>query len=158
MVLSIPSDSPLYDAGANDRILMTDSTEPFDTVLTHTGNEILPGRIVSVDRVFWLIGQGQSVIEGTIPRQAPDGALIWRGNGSGSACIATEAGIPIVSDHQGALIAEGLPFTVGTQYTIAGRRNPEFYVFQDLPQDRAHFHGARLPRRVAVRRFDLFGR
>lgn len=131
VVLSIPSDSPLWGAGANDRVLMLDSTEPFDAVMTRTGTEKLAGVLVSVDRVFWL-GAGNQMVEGDAPLQGEGGSLSWA------------PGAVAPPDR--------------AQYTIAGRRNPEYFLFQDLPQDRAHFHGAALPRRVAIRRFDLFGR
>jgi len=48
--------------------------------------------------------------------------------------------------------------TTGQQYTIMGRKHPEYYVFQDFPQDRAHHHGRDLPRRVVLRKIDLLGR
>ena len=34
---------------------------------------------------------------------------------------------------------------------------PEYYCFQEIPIDRPEHSGAALPRRVALRRFDLFG-
>lgn len=46
----------------------------------------------------------------------------------------------------------------GASITIRGRASPAYYALQDFPQDRAHQHGRALPRRVVLRRFDLFGR
>jgi WD40 repeat protein len=47
---------------------------------------------------------------------------------------------------------------IGAQFSMIGRAHPEFFLFKDLPQDRAHHGGATLPRRVVLRRWDLFGR
>ncbi|MCK7579808.1 MAG: hypothetical protein MZV65_31715 [Chromatiales bacterium] len=43
-------------------------------------------------------------------------------------------------------------------YTLAGRAYPEYFCYGDFPQDRAHHHGEPLPRKVVLRKFDLFGR
>lgn len=42
--------------------------------------------------------------------------------------------------------------------SITGRAKPEYFAFQDYPQERAHFGGTLFPRRVVLRKFDLFGR
>lgn len=156
VVVSIPSDSPLYDAGPNDRVLLLNSTEPFDSILAHTGSETLPGQLVSVERVFWL-DANQNIIQGALPTQNADGTLSWASGGDQTG-LATETGEVIETEGGQALGGTyGAP-PLETQYTICGRRNPEYFVFKDLPQDRAHFGGAKLPRRVSLRRFDLFGR
>ena len=43
-------------------------------------------------------------------------------------------------------------------YSLAGRKYPEYYAYGNFPQDRAHHQGLDLPRKVILRRFDLFGR
>ena len=43
-------------------------------------------------------------------------------------------------------------------YSMTGRRLPEYICYHDFPQDRAHHSGARLPRKVVLRKFDLLGR
>jgi hypothetical protein len=60
--------------------------------------------------------------------------------------------------------ADGRPVMTGitppadAQLAVNGREHPEFFVYQEIPQDRAHHGGLPLPRRVVLRRFDLFGR
>lgn len=63
---------------------------------------------------------------------------------------------PIIEQGKPKWISDEPP--EGTVYTMGGRRHPEYFVYQDFPQDRAHHHGLRLPRKVVLRKFDLFGR
>jgi hypothetical protein len=130
VVLTIPSDSPLYDIGAFDRVVMKNSSTPFSLVFTRGSNDVLRYPLAVVDRVFWLNDAGTVVIEGGIPTVSSAGALTW---------------------------ATGEPPT-GRQYTITGRFHPEYFVFSDYPQDRAHHQGEPLPRRVVLRKFDLLGK
>ncbi len=132
VVVTVPQDSPLYAAGENDRVLMVQSTEPFRVILTASGADRLRFSATELDRVFWLTPDTTVLVEGAIPDVAPDGSLSW----------ADGTGAP----------------PLGTQYSVTGRRNQEYYVFKDLPQDRAHFGGLPLPRRVVLRRFDLMAR
>lgn len=129
-VLSLPSDSPVYWAGGFDRLIMAQSSTPFSRTLTHEPIDKLSIIVELIERVFWLDENGV-IVEGGIPEvSAGDGALTW---------------------------ASGEP-PIGTQYSITGRRMPEYFVFQDFPQDRAHFGGSIFPRRVVVRLMDLFAR
>lgn len=128
-VLTLPSDSPIYMMGAADRLTMLESSAPFSRVLVHTGSELLPFNVEHIDRVFWLDGNGV-VVEGGVPVVGANGVPTW------------SAGAP----------------PVGQQYSITGRQRPEYFVLREFPQDRSHFHGAYLPRRVVTRRMDLFGR
>lgn len=132
VVLSIPSASPLYAAGENDRMVMTQSSEPFNSVLTHGGADEIIYPVQQIDQVLWLDPTTQLAVYGGIPLVAADGTLTWP--------------------------AGATPPPSGVQYTISGRCHQEFYLFQALPQDRAHYGGLDLPRRVVARRFDLFGR
>jgi hypothetical protein len=132
IAFSIPEDSPFYACGENDRVVMLDSSEPFRAIYVRNGTDTLNYQITVIDRVFWLDPVTQKIIEGSIPNVSDDGWLDWSG------------------------ITGGPPD--GIEYTIRGRKRPEYYIFQDLPQDRAHFGGARLPRRVAAKRFDIAGR
>lgn len=158
VVLTIPGDSPLYQAGEYDRVVMVDSTEPFSALLTDEDlRPTVTGDMTSptiddddlhgdgwqpvtywlgyapprIDRVFWLEPATESIVEGAVPAIIEPGFLTW--------------------------ITPPAP-PVGVQFSVSGRRHPEFFIFKDLPQDRAHHGGAALPRRVVARRFDLFGR
>ena len=131
VAMSIPSDSPLYACGEKDRVVMSDSSEPFQSVLVRDEQDQVRYPIVSIDRAFWLDPTGATIVEGPIPAFSDVGAIVWD---------------------------EGSGPPIGTEYSLRGRKHQEYYMVDDLPQDRAHFHGNALPRVVHMRRFDLFGR
>ena len=128
IMLSIPSDSPLYGIGQFDRVVALNRSEPFSLNLVRGQNDLIRFRPLSIERVFWLVGD--------VPTDAgpvellPDGRLQWGG-----------AAPPM-----------------GATYSVTGRRTPEYFCYQELPADRPMHYGAPLPRRVTLRRFDLFGR
>lgn len=128
-VISVPSDSPLYSMSQFDRVTMLNSTDHFSLVLVHTGDEALRYKIKAVTRVFWL-NQSSQIVEGGIPAVADDGSLTWT------------AGEP----------------PDGMSFTIEGERYAEYFCFGMYPSDRGEHYGALLPRRVILRKFDLFGR
>lgn len=125
VVVTVPGDTPVYFAGAYDRVMFADSSSPFSLVLTRGANDVLRFAVESIERVFWLVVG--VVVEGGIPDVSDTGVLTW---------------------------ASGAP-PVAMQYSLTGRKRPEYYVFKDLPQDRAHHGGAALPRRVVLRNYDL---
>jgi hypothetical protein len=129
-VLSVPENSPLYEAGQFDRILALNATEQFSVNLLAGTNDRLLIPVVSVTRVFWLNPTLTATIEGALPTITA-GALTWPAGG-------------------------GPPDD--TTYSVSGTQTQEFFVFQDYPTNRGEFHGLRLPKRVVLRRFDLFGR
>lgn len=129
VVLTIPSDSPLYAMGPFDRVVFTDASEPFSISMTRGDNDVLRFPVVAIDRVFWLNGSG-AIVEGGIPTVSTAGVLAW---------------------------ATGEP-AAGTQYSITGRQRPEYFMFQEMPSDRAFHSGAALPRRVALRKYDVYGK
>ena len=135
MVLTLPSDSPIFAMGEFDRLVMVHSSVPFSRVLTHTGSEKLPLHVEQIERVFWLAAG--VVVDGGIPSVAPDGSLTWP---------------PVVEP------GDPTPPPNGAQYSMTGRRRPEYFAFRDFPQDRAHYGGIRFPRRIVVRLMDLFAR
>lgn len=129
VVLTIPSDSPLYAMGPFDRVVFTDASEPFSMSLVRGDNDVLRLPVVTIDRVFWLNGSG-AIVEGGIPLVSSAGVMTWT------------AGEP----------------SVGVQYSVTGRQRPEYFMFQEMPSDRAFHSGAALPRRVTLRKYDLYGR
>lgn len=132
-VVTIPENSPMYEAGKYDRMLMLNSTDYFSFVLTRgDAQERVHEPVEKVTRLFWLNQQGNAIVEGTVfPTVNADGTLTWPVSG----------GPPL-----------------GTQYTITGTRFSEYFVWDQYPSDRNEHSGARLPKRVVLRRFDLFGR
>jgi hypothetical protein len=129
-LFSIPENSPLYAAGKDDRIQMLNSTDRFSMTLTRGQNDRLQFHVKAVDNVFWLDTDGFTMVQGGIPTVGDGGVLTW---------------------------SSGEP-PAGKQYAIAGERFSEYFIWQELPSDRGEHHGARLPRRVQARMFDLFGK
>lgn len=132
VVVSVGSNTPLYAAGENDRIVFVQSSESFDVVLKRGAADKLPYTVITLDRCFWLSTDRQTIVEGGLPVQSADGLLTW-------------------PDGQ-------LAPPTRTQYTLRGRKAPEYFLFKELAMDRSHFGGLALPRRLALRKFDLFGR
>lgn len=135
LLLTIPGDTPLYHAGQFDQIILIESSEPFSLVMTRGVNDRFLWPVVAVDRVF-VLGEdddgAQVVVDCAAPTVAADGSLTWPSAGT----------VP----------------AAGQQFSVTGRRRPVYFLYQDLPSDRAHHAGLPLPRKVVVRQFDLFGR
>ena len=130
VVFTIPSDSPLYDIAPYDRVTLVNSSAPWSASFVRGSEDFSRHQIVDVDRVMWMADDGASVEYGDAPIVADDGAFSWAQNGP----------------------------PVGIAYSMSGRVRPEYFVWGDYPSDRAHHSGRRLPRRVVMRKFDLFGR
>jgi len=130
MVLSIPESSALYDIGQFDRVVHPTSSDPFSIPLIRNApNERVPGVIEKITRVFWY-NTSNVLVEGGIPTVGANGTLTW---------------------------SSGAPPT-GTTYSISGVRTKEYYCFGPFSNDRMKHQGMRLPRRMVLRLFDLFGR
>jgi len=128
MMLTVGSDSPLYAMGERDRVMQMNGDDPFSINLRKGHNDKLPWTVKQIDRVFWIVGA--ALVEGGIPVQQPDGSLLF---------------------------TTGAP-PAGMAYSVTGKKYSEYFVFQEFPTDRGHHFGARLPIRVQLRKFDLFGR
>ena len=129
VVVTIPSDSPVYGVGEFDRVRFQHSSEPFSRVQVRGRETLFDRAIVRVDRVVVL--RGGTLVDLPLPSFGEDGVPVW---------------------------PESDPLRPGETYTLAGRSRPEYYCYGDFPQDRAHHHGLCLPRKVVLRKFDLFGR
>lgn len=133
-IVSVPESSPLYDAAQFDRVVMLNSTDTFSQPLTRGApSEVLKFAIAKLNRVFWLnpLDRNQ-IVEGAIPVVDSNGDLSWAG------------GI-------------GEP-PAGATYSITGDKYTEYFVFNNLSSDRGEHSGARLPKKIVLRRFDLFSR
>jgi hypothetical protein len=132
-VVVVPENTPVYEAGQFDRVRMLNSTDRFSLpLLRGAPDERLPPAVEEVTRVFWLSQGGVlPLIEGNIPERISEvGGITW---------------------------GDGAP-PDGTTYTIEGTKFSEYYVFDQMPSDRNEHSGARLPRKIVLRSFDLFGR
>ncbi|ATI15634.1 hypothetical protein [Bordetella phage vB_BbrM_PHB04] len=130
MVVSIPENSPMYEMGQFDRVVMLNSTDYFSLPLVHGDeDERLHVQVDKITRVFWL-DQAGAIVEGGIPTVGAGGVLTW---------------------------ADDEP-PLGTTYSITGTRFTEYFCWGPYPSDRNEHQGARLPKRLVMRSFDLFGR
>ncbi|MBT9099986.1 hypothetical protein KFZ76_19995 [Methylovulum psychrotolerans] len=76
VVLSIPSDSPLYAIGGYDRVQLCNRTEPFSLVLV-AGLNGVDFVVAQVDSVVWL-DSTDTLVSGSVP-EVEGGRLRWQG-------------------------------------------------------------------------------
>lgn len=132
-MLTVDESSPMYVAGQFDRLTMLNSTDRFSKVLTRGDpTERLYMKVVAFERVYWYSGEGGAgdLVEGGLPTIDDDGVLTWAAGGP----------------------------PAGKQYSITGERYSEYFIYLDMPGDRNQHGGARLPKRMVAKRFDVFGR
>lgn len=130
-VVVIPENSPMYEIGQFDRVVMLNSTDHFSKVLTRGAvNEKLLASVEAISRVFWLATNGD-IVEGGIPVVSDDGELSWPNGGEPP---------------------------VGMQYSLNGTQYAEYYCYGAYASDRNEHRGARLPKRLVLRKWDLMGR
>lgn len=127
VVVTIPSDSPLYAIGPFDRVLFVNRTEPFSHNIVKGVNEQINFFVVGIEKVLYLDDAG-ALVDAALPAVLADGTLDW-------------AGVEVPD---------------GVTFSVTGRRRGEYYCFPATPFDRPHHAGAALPRKVVLRRFDLY--
>lgn len=131
IVVTVPQNSPMWNAGQFDRVTMLNATDKFSQPMTRGApTEKLLFTVQAVDRVFWISKTTRQIVEGGIPTFDANGRPVW---------------------------TEGEP-PPGMQYSITGTRLSEYFVYQDLPRNRNMHDGARLPKLVVLRRLDLLTR
>lgn len=129
-LLTVPQASPLYGARQYDRLRSKVAKTQFSIVMVPARVSKLLGKVVRIDRVFWLADDGVTVVDGQIPAVADDGALVWPTGGA--------------------------PPT-GKSYTVEGVKFDEYFVF--IPLSTMRNSGVEgLPIRLAVRRLDVLNR
>lgn len=131
VMISIPSNTPMWRAGENDRITFMDGHRPFQVALENDGMAKLRFRAQRIERCFWLGPNGTAIIECEVPRIDPaTNFLSW----------ASQANAP----------------DPGAQFTVAGLRYPDYFLWREVPMSRAHYNGLDFPKRVTLKLFDLF--
>lgn len=132
--LTIPAASPMWDgAGRFDRVVLLNSTDVFSQPFTRGApTEKVIFAVKTIERCFWLDPVTRGLVEGRVPVVSEAGALSWPGG-----------------------VGEPPP---ATTYSLTGTRYDEYYCLDSLPSDRNEHSGMRLPKRVTMRKFDLFGR
>lgn len=133
MIVVIPQNSPMWEAGQFDRIVMLNSNDVFSQPLKHGApSERLVFTVQTVMRCFWLDPTTRLVVEGGLPVIDGNGNPTWPGG-----------------------IGEPPP---GMTYSLTGQKYDEYYVFMRYPSDRNEHSGMRLPKRLVARKWDLFSR
>lgn len=133
MMVTIPQFSPMWEsAGRYDRVTALNSTDVFSLPLKRgAAAEKFLFKPVTITRVFWLDTTTRTAIDGDFPTISDDGTVTW---------------------------PSGTVPPVGTTYSITGTKYSEYYLFDQFPSDRNEHQGVRLPKKVQLRKWDLFGR
>ena len=132
IVITIPGNSPLWDAGQFDRVVMLNGSDRFSQPFVRGAvSERLLFKPERFERVFWKNPQTGALVEGELPVAASDGTLSWPDGGEPPA---------------------------GTSYSLTGWKRSEYFIYTELPKNRNMHKGARLPKSAVLRRWDLMGR
>lgn len=133
LTVTVPESTPMWDlAGRFDRIVLLNSTDVFSQPLRrgHVSERLL-FPVEKVTRCFWLSQTTRQIVDGSLPVVAADGTLSWPNGGEPP---------------------------MGFTYSLTGTRYDEYFVFDQLPSDRNEHSGMRLPKRMQLRKWDMFGR
>lgn len=131
MVMTVPQDSPLWDAGQFDRVTMLNATDRFSLPLKRGApTERVTFTVDKVDRVFWKAPVTGELVEGGIPVFDANGRPTW---------------------------TTGEP-PPGMSYSVSGTRFSEYFLYTEFPRNRNMHSGMRLPKLIVLRRWDLMGR
>jgi hypothetical protein len=132
LVVTIPSNTPIYTMGQYDRVTALNTQQVFSQVLT-SGDllERIHTSVLTITNVYWLINDGTEVQQGGIPVVNEDGTLSWPNGGQPPA---------------------------GVQYSITGTKMLDYYCWGMFPSNRNFQQGLALPRKVVLRDYDLFNR
>ncbi|EGD6457243.1 hypothetical protein IAJ44_004304 [Salmonella enterica] len=134
MVVVIPENCPAWDYGGQyDRFITEQGFDGFSEILTRGDpTERLRMPVNEVFRCFWIDPADKTkVIDGALPTIDANGRPHWLNGG------------------------EPPP---GMSYSITGDRFSEYFMVDSYPDDRSEHRGMRLPKRVVLRKWDLFGR
>src|SRR5471032_2743421 len=78
IVLTVPGNSALWEAGEFDRVTMLNASDRFSLPLTRGApTERLLFTVSKIDRVYWLDAITSVVVEGGIPTADANGRLTW---------------------------------------------------------------------------------
>lgn len=133
MMVTIPQFSPMWElAGRYDRVTALNSTDVFSIPLKRGAvSEKLLFKPATISRVFWLDPSSRLPVESSHPTVGDDGTITW---------------------------GTGIAPPINTIYSMTGTRYSEYYLFDQFPSDRNEHQGVRLPKKVQLRKWDLFGR
>lgn len=134
MVASVPESSPMWSAGQFDRVVLINSTDVFSQPFVRGGPaERIIFAVKQFTRVFWTLKTApDQIIEGDLPTIDAVGNLVW----------ATGSNAP----------------PAGVAYSLTGEKYDEYFIFGQFPSDRNEHSGARLPKKIILRKWDLMNR
>lgn len=130
---TIPENSTMWDnCGRFDRVVLNNSVHAFSQpFIRGAPNEKVMFTVKSIDRCFWLDPETRAVVDGGIPLVGTGGTLDWPDGGEPAN---------------------------GVSYSLSGLKFDEYFIFDQLAQTRNEHSGMRLPKKVQLRKWDLFGR
>ncbi|EPT1453048.1 hypothetical protein ACVOZ6_004703 [Escherichia coli] len=134
MVVVLPENCEAWEYGGQyDRFITKNGLDGFNEVLVRgAATEKLRVPVNQINRCFWISPDDQTqLVEGGIPQVDDKGRLTW-----------PDGGAP----------------PLGQQYSVSGDRYSEYFLVDAYPDDRNEHAGMRLPKRVVLRKWDLFGR
>lgn len=134
MVVVLPENCEAWDYGGQfDRFITKQGLDGFSEVLTRGApSERLRMPVNSIMRCFWIEpGDPVRIQEGGLPVIDAKGRPSWPNGG------------------------EPPP---GMQYSLTGDRFSEYFMLDSYPSDRNEHRGMRLPKKIVLRKWDLYGR
>lgn len=132
MTVTIPQNSPMWECGRFDRIMLLNSTDIFSKPMTRGApNERLLFSVESLVRAFVLDPITRVDVDIPLPVVDANGNVSWPANNGPAP---------------------------GVKYSLTGVKYDEYFIFTQYPSDRNEHSGARLPKRLMARAWDLFGR
>ncbi|EAB4417299.1 hypothetical protein D7B12_17875 [Salmonella enterica] len=134
MVVVVPESSHVWDNGGQfDRFITQEGLDGFSEIFVRGApTEKLRIPIHRIMRCFWIDpANPKGIVEGALPLIGEDGRPSWPDGG------------------------EPPP---GIQYSLTGDRYSEYFMLDSYPDDRSEHKGMRLPKRVVLRKWDLFNR
>lgn len=134
MVVVLPENCPAWDNGGQyDRIITQNGLDGFSEVFVRGApSEKLRTPVNSIARCFWIDpANPKAIVEGGLPTIDANGKPSWPNGG------------------------EPPP---GQQYSLTGDRFSEYFLLDSFPDDRNEHRGMRLPKRMVLRKWDLYGR
>ncbi|MCT9846743.1 hypothetical protein N7563_22010 [Leclercia adecarboxylata ATCC 23216 = NBRC 102595] len=134
MVVVIPENCLAWDYGGQyDRFITQEGLDGFSEVLVRGApTERLRVPVHEVFRCFWIDPTDKTkVVEGGLPVIDANGRPSWPNGGEPP---------------------------LGTSYSVTGDRFSEYFLVDAYPDDRNEHRGMRLPKRVVLRKWDLYGR